>query len=109
MKRFALLLLLALPGAATPTFAGQVDASVYFEPPPIPTHGHFGGYRLYWDDTYAPYEVRTYVIRRYYRPRYYRDYYEHDYDWRPAYYHRDRYRHGSHHPRHRHRHRHHGW
>ena len=98
MKRFALLLLLALTGSATPAFAAEVQASVYFEPPPTPTHSFFSGYS-FW----APYEVRTYVRRDYYyRPRYYRDY-ERDYDWRPVYYHHDQYRHDSYHPRRRHR------
>src|SRR5262245_66329319 len=106
MKRFALLLLLALTGSATPAFAAEVGASVYFEPPPTPTHGYVSGYSFWaYDD--APYEVRTYVRRDYYyRPRYYRDY-ERDHDWRPVYYHHDPYRHDY--IRRRHRHRHHGW
>ena len=107
MKRFALLLLLALTGSATPAFAAEVGASVYFEPPPTPTHGYVSGYGFWaYDD--APYEVRTYVRREYYyRPRYYRDY-ERDHDWRPVYYY-DQYRHDSYYPRRHHWHRHHGW
>jgi hypothetical protein len=109
MKRVALLLLLALiTGSAPPAFAADVGAANYFEPPPTPTHGYFGGYS-FWGYDDAPYEVRTYVRREYYyRPRYYRDY-ERDYDWRPVYYHRDQYRHDSYHPRRRHRDRYHGW
>ena len=108
MKRFALLLLLALTASATPAFAAEVGASVYFEPPPTPTHGYASGYS-FWGYDDPPYEVRTYVRRDYhYRPRYYRDY-ERDYDWRPVYYHDDQYRHDSYYPRRHHWHRHHGW
>jgi hypothetical protein len=87
MNRFALLLLplLALSGFATPAPAAEVDASVYFEPPPTPSyhHGYFASRDYYYD--YEPYEVRTYIRRDYYyRPRAY--HYERDYEWqRPIY------------------------
>src|SRR5690349_21074295 len=95
MKRFVLRFLLVLTASATPTFAAEVPASNYYEPPPTPTHSFFS----FWE----PYEVRTYVRRYYcYRPRYYRDY-ERDYDWRPVYYHHDQFRRDSYQPRRRHR------